>query len=119
MIEISREPLGGLRAALRRSAFTFNFMPPVKAVTIEIPEAFAGSVGATDVEAAKNARLELAIQMYRVGKWSTRRAGEFTGLNRWQFMEVLMARQVPFPYTVEMLEQDFAYARSHVGQFRT
>ncbi len=87
----------------------------MNAVTIEIPEPFAGSFGATDVEAARNVRLELAIHMYREGKWSTRRAGEFTGLNRWQFMEVLMARRVPFPYTVEMLEQDFAHARSRVG----
>ena len=87
----------------------------MKAVTIEIPEAFAGSFGATDVEAAKNARLELAIQMYREGRWSTRRAGEFANLDRWGFMEVLMRRKVPFPYTAEMLEQDFAYARSRVG----
>jgi predicted HTH domain antitoxin len=87
----------------------------MKAVTIDIPEAFAGTFGTTEAEAAKKVRLELAIQMYREGCWSTRSAAEFAGLDRWRFMEVLMARKVPFPYTPEMLAQDFAYARSRVG----
>lgn len=81
-------------------------------VTLEIKEEFARSFGATDEEAARNARIELAIQMYREGKWSTRKAAEFATMNRWQFMDVLMARQVPFPYTREMLQQDLDYARS-------
>lgn len=81
-------------------------------VILEIPESYARSFGATDEEAARNAKLELAIEMYREGRWSTRRAGEFAGLNRWQFMDVLMARKVPMPYTYEMLEQDIAHARS-------
>jgi predicted HTH domain antitoxin len=86
----------------------------MKTVTLEIPAEFAGSFGSTDEEVERNARLELAIEMYREGKWSTRKAGEFAGLNRWQFMDVLKARKVPFPYTIEMVEQDFAYARSRV-----
>jgi len=86
----------------------------METVTIEIPEAFARSFGTTPEEVARNARLELAIQMYRDGKWSTGRAAEFAGLNRWQFMDVLMARKVPFPYTAEMLEQDLAYACSRL-----
>jgi predicted HTH domain antitoxin len=79
-------------------------------VTIEIPEGFTRSFGETDEEVRRNAKLELAIEMYREGKWSTRKAAEFAGLNRWQFMDVLMARNVTFPYTKEMLEQDLAYA---------
>lgn len=79
-------------------------------VTIEIPEGFTRSFGETDEEVRRNAKLELAIEMYREGKWSTRKAAEFAGLNRWQFMDVLMARNVTFPYTKEMLKQDLAYA---------
>jgi len=82
-------------------------------VTIEIPEGFTQCFGATEEEVARNAKLELAIATYREAKWSTRKAAEFAGMNRWQFMDVLMARNVPFPYTKEMLEQDLAYARSH------
>lgn len=80
-------------------------------VILEIPAEFARSFGTTDEEVARNARLELAIEMYREGKWSTRKAGEFADLNRWQFMDVLMARDIPFPYTQKMLAQDIAHAR--------
>ncbi len=79
-------------------------------VILEIPESYARSFGATDEEVARNAKLELAIGMYRKGRWSTRRAGEFAGMDRWQFMDVLMARKVEAPYTKEMLEQDLRYA---------
>ncbi len=81
-------------------------------VNLEIKEEFARSFGTTDEEVARNARIELAIQMYREGKWSTRKAAEFIGLSRWHFMDILKARQIPFPYTLEMVEQDCAYARS-------
>jgi predicted HTH domain antitoxin len=83
-------------------------------VTLEIPEEFTRSFGTTEEEVRRNAKLELAIEMYREGKWSTGRAAEFAGMNRWQFMDVLMARKVPMPYTREMLEQDIAHARSNL-----
>jgi predicted HTH domain antitoxin len=82
-------------------------------VTLEIPEEFTRSFGTTEEEVRRNAKLELAIEMYREGKWSMGRAAEFAAMNRWQFMEVLKARKVPMPYTREMLEQDIAHARSH------
>jgi len=80
------------------------------AVILEIPEAFAGIFGSTEEEVKRNAKTELAIEMYREGRWSTRRAGEFAGMNRWQFMDVLMARKIEAPYSKEMLDQDLAYA---------
>ncbi len=80
-------------------------------VTLEIPAEFARSFGSTNEEAARNAKIELAIEMYREGKWSTRRAAEFAGMNRWQFMDVLRVRKVEMPYTREMLEEDLAHAR--------
>jgi predicted HTH domain antitoxin len=83
-------------------------------VTLEIPAAFVRSFGATDEEARQNAKLELAIGMYREGRWSTRKAGEFAGMNRWQFMDVLMARKIEAPYTLEMLQQDLDYGLGRV-----
>lgn len=80
-------------------------------VTIEIGEEFARSFGATDLEAAHNAKVELAIEMYREGKWSTGKAGRFCGLTRIVFMELLRDRKVEMPYTREMLEEDLAHAR--------
>lgn len=83
-------------------------------VTIEIPESFVRSFGATDEEAARNAKIELAIGLYRDGRWSTRKAGEFAGMDRWQFMDLLQARKIDAPYTKEMLAQDLAYAFGRV-----
>jgi predicted HTH domain antitoxin len=80
-------------------------------VTIEIPEGFTRSFGETDEEVRRNAKLELAIEMYREGKWSTGKAGKFCGMTRIAFMDLLRDRKVPMPYTREMLEQDLAYAR--------
>lgn len=85
----------------------------MNSVTIEIPESYTRSFGSTDEEIRRNAKIELAIEMYREGRWSTRKAGEFAGMNRWAFMDVLKARRIPMPYTREMLEQDIAHARRH------
>lgn len=84
-------------------------------VTIEIPEGYAESFGSTEEEVRRNALIELAIARYREGKWSTRKAGSFCGMTRLDFMDLLRDRKVEMPYTMEMLEQDFAYARSRVG----
>lgn len=83
----------------------------MSAVIIEIPESFARSFGATDEEVVRNAKTELAIEMYRQGRWSTGKAGEFAGMNRWEFMEILKTRSVEMPYTKEMIEEDLAHGR--------
>ena len=83
-------------------------------LTLEIPADFARAFGATDEEALRNARLELAIEMYREGKWSTGRAAEFANLYIGRFMDVLRDRKIEKPYTREMLEQDLAYACGRV-----
>ncbi len=81
-------------------------------VILEIPAEFARSFGSTEAEAVRNAKIELAIEMYREGKWSTGKAAEFAGLYLGTFMDVLRDRGVSRPYTEKMLEQDVAYARS-------
>ena len=83
-------------------------------VTIEIPEGFTRSFGNTPEEVARNAKLELALEMYREGKWSTGRAAEFTGLYLGAFLEVLRERNIGREYTEEMLKQDMAYARGRL-----
>jgi predicted HTH domain antitoxin len=84
-------------------------------VTLEIPEQFAASFGDTPEEIARNAKTELAIEMYREAKWSTGKAAEFCGMLRIEFMDLLRDRKVPMPYTNEAIEQDIAYARRRVG----
>jgi predicted HTH domain antitoxin len=83
-------------------------------VTIEIPEGFTRSFGETDEEVRRNAKLELAIEMYREGKWSTGKAAEFAGMYIGKFMDLLRDRDIGLPYTEEMLEQDLRHARGSV-----
>ena len=79
-------------------------------MTLEIPEEFARTFGQTDEEAKRNAKIELAIEMYREAKWSTDKAGKFCGMTRLEFMDLLRDRKVEMPYTRDMLEQDFKHA---------
>ena len=79
-------------------------------VTIDIPESFARTFGATDEESARNAKIELATWMYRQGKWSTGRAAEFSGMYVGKFMDLLRDRGIGQEYTEQMLAQDVAYA---------
>ena len=83
-------------------------------VTLEIPEQFARSFGATDEEVRRNAKIELALEMYREGKWSTGRAAEFAEMYIGSFMDLLRDRNIGREYTEEMLRQDIAYARSRL-----
>lgn len=84
-------------------------------VTLEIPAEYAASFGVTEEEVRRNAGLELAIEMYRESRWSTGKAARFAGMNRIDFMDLLRERQVPLPYTHEMMEEDFEHARRRVG----
>lgn len=81
-------------------------------VTIDIPDGFARSFGESEEEVRRNAKLELAIEMYREGKWSTGKAAEFAGMYVGKFMDVLRDRKVARLYTAEMIEQDLSYARA-------
>ena len=83
-------------------------------VTIEIPEGFTRSFGTTDEEVARNAKIELAIEMYREGRWSTGKAAEFAEMYIGRFMELLRDRDIGRPYTQEMLDQDIRHARGSV-----
>ena len=104
-------------AAPRKEIDAYDFKRPERVskdqmrALLSIHESFARSFGATDEEAARNARLELAVQMYREGKWSTGKAAQFVGLTRIAFMDLLRDRKVEMPYTQEMVEEDFRYAQ--------
>lgn len=80
-------------------------------VTLEIPAEFTRSFGTTEEEVRRNAKIELAIEMYRKGKWSTGKAAEFAEMYIGRFMDLLRDRDVGKPYTMEMLEQDLRHAR--------
>jgi predicted HTH domain antitoxin len=80
-------------------------------VTLDISEEFARSFGSTEDEVKRNAKIELAIEMYREGRWSTGKAAEFAGMYVGKFIDLLRERQIGRSYTEKMLEQDIEYAR--------
>jgi predicted HTH domain antitoxin len=90
------------------------YSPFMSNVTLEIPEEFARSFGNSEAEVKRNAGIELALEMYREGRWSTGKASQFSGMYIGDFMDLLRDRGIGKPYTMEMLQQDIAYARGRV-----
>lgn len=81
-------------------------------VILELPAEFARSFGTNDEGVVRNAKLALAIEMHREGKWSIGKAADFVGLYVGSFMDVLRDRGVSRSYTARMLAHDIAYAHA-------
>lgn len=59
----------------------------------------------------KPLRLELAIDLYRTDEVSLGRAAEITGIDRWQFQEILRERHIPIlseADSAEAMDEDIA-----------
>ena len=69
-------------------------------ITLDLPEHITEA----------DARLELAIALYREGKLPPGRAATLAGIGRWDFEKVLVARQVPMPWDEEDIENEFRNA---------
>lgn len=69
-------------------------------ITLDLPEHITEA----------DARLELAIALYREGKLPPGRAATLAGMGRWDFEKVLVARQVPLPWDEEDIENEFRNA---------
>ena len=69
-------------------------------ITLDLPEHITEA----------DARLELAIQLYRIGKLPPGRAATLAGMERGEFQRVLKDRKVPFPITEEELVKDIENA---------
>ena len=65
-------------------------------ITLELPP---------DIGEAE-ARLELAIGLYREGKLPPGRAATLAGMDRWDFEALLVERKVPFPMDEEELLEE-------------
>lgn len=78
---------------------------------VDLPTDITRAFGTGREEESRNIALQLAVDMYRDGKWSTGKAAEAAGMGLIAFMEVLKDRKVQVPYTKDMLEEDFAHAR--------
>lgn len=80
-------------------------------LTLDLPDDIGVRLLNHDAQAEVELRRELAIALYREGQFPPGRAAELAGMDRWDFDALLMERKVPFPMTIEDVENEFRYAR--------
>ncbi|MFT4689446.1 MAG: putative HTH domain antitoxin [Limisphaerales bacterium] len=76
---------------------------------VELPSVGTRAFGGDRNEIAHNISLQLAIDLWRDGKWSTGKAARSAGMKLINFMDLLMERKVQHPFTVEMLEDELRH----------
>ncbi len=82
-------------------------------LTLEIPDAVAEAMSIPREEVGAELRKEMAIALYVRGAFSAGKAAEFAGMDRLTFEQLLYARRVVRPFSVNELDRDLAWAESH------
>ena len=62
-------------------------------------------------EGAKQYRLKKAVALLREGKVTVSRAAEIAGMSIWDILDVMLAKRIPIPYTVEDLRKSLELVR--------
>jgi predicted HTH domain antitoxin len=83
----------------------------MSALNLEVPREAVASLAESDSELQQLLRLELALALYRDAKLTPGRAAQLAGMDRWDFGRLAKERGIYTPYTVEMVEEDFANGR--------
>jgi predicted HTH domain antitoxin len=78
-------------------------------ISIELPESVFSTLGKEPDELAREMKIAAAVKWYELGEISQGKAAEIAGLNRIEFMDVLIRYKVsPFQYTAEELAEEIA-----------
>ncbi|MBE9258093.1 MULTISPECIES: UPF0175 family protein [Aphanizomenonaceae] len=78
-------------------------------ISIELPESVFSSLGKKPDELAIEMKIAAAVKWYELGEISQGKAAEIAGLNRIEFMDVLIRYKVsPFQYTADELAEEIA-----------
>ena len=78
-------------------------------ISIELPESVFSTLGKEPDELAREMKIAAAVKWYELGEISQGKAAEIAGLNRIEFMDVLILYKVsPFQYTAEELAEEIA-----------
>lgn len=76
-------------------------------VTLELPDDIGYRLLDDPEHAEPDVRRELAIALYREGQLPPGRAAQLAGIDRWEFEKLLVERQVPMPWTLEDVAEEF------------
>lgn len=77
-------------------------------LTVVLPLPVVSTVWGSNVAAERDIRERVVLALFAEGKVSSGKAAELLGVSRWDFMDLLVKRQVPWPIMPEDVEQDLA-----------
>ncbi|MBD2418565.1 UPF0175 family protein [Anabaena cylindrica FACHB-243] len=78
-------------------------------LSIELPDSVFSTLGKEPDELAREMKIAAAVKWYELGEISQGKAAEIAGLNRIEFMNILIRYKVsPFQYTAEELAEEIA-----------
>ena len=81
-------------------------------IVLEIPDEIQIAMGLPPEEVERELLKELALALYQREIFSVGKAGEFAGMNRWDFEALLSERGIARQYGQEELDEDINYAWS-------
>lgn len=82
-------------------------------LTLELSDDIGERLLRDPEHAESDVRRELAIALYREGKLPPGRAAAVAGMDRWDFEDLLVAREVPFPMNEEEIIEEVRNALRH------
>ena len=88
-----------------------------KTLKIPYPEDLPKALGKTPQEFEQEVRFLVAAKLYEMGRISSGRAAELTGMDRVEFLESLGRYRIPvFNYSLEELEREIREAKARAGE---
>lgn len=83
----------------------------METIPLQLPEHVVAILAGSSVEeTAGRVKTELALNLYSLGQITHAEACQLAGMSRTAFEELLAAREIVRPYTVEMVDEDLRNA---------
>jgi predicted HTH domain antitoxin len=79
-------------------------------IVLEVPRDVLEAMKLPPAEVEREMRRELAVALYERGVLGIGKARELAGMTRWEFEDLLGARQVVRQYLADNLREDIEYA---------
>ena len=83
-------------------------------IVLTIPSSLVQEMKLPPDTAFEELQNEFALSLYQRGIITSAQACRFTGLDRYQFEELLWKRQIPLHYSEEDFDQDITYATGNL-----
>ncbi|AFZ56529.1 protein of unknown function UPF0175 [Anabaena cylindrica PCC 7122] len=99
----------GILFWVKINEWSFSRYLKMTTLSIELPDSVFSTLGKEPDELAREMKIAAAVKWYELGEISQGKAAEIAGLNRIEFMNILIRYKVsPFQYTAEELAEEIA-----------